>query len=120
MVSPENSLLDIGYNGFPRGSNDDLEFYMNAEYKANNIVHAEMNCIYNAAAKGISLRGATAFIYGLRPCSRCSLAMRSIGISNVVFSNLYGSDPKWNSDWEISRPILEAGNIPWRELLAWE
>ena len=54
------------------------------EIKYQYVVHAEMNCIYNAAENGISLRDSTLYIYGLPVCGDCSLGIIQAGVLRVV------------------------------------
>ena len=77
-------ILSTGYNGFPKGIEDTEERYNNRELKYQYVVHAEMNCIYNAAENGISLRDSTLYIYGLPVCGDCSLGIIQAGVLRVV------------------------------------
>ena len=77
-------ILSTGYNGFPKGIEDLKSRYDNREEKYKFVVHAEMNCIYNAAENGISLRDSTLYIYGLPVCSDCALGIIQAGVSRVV------------------------------------
>ena len=53
-----------------------------------------MNCIYNAAANGISLKDSTLYIHGLPVCSDCALGIIQAGVSRVVA--ISGSTPdRW-------------------------
>lgn len=75
-------ILSTGYNGFPRGINDD-ERYLNRDIKYNLVVHAEMNCIYNAALIGAKLNEADIYVYGLPTCIECAKGIAQIGIKKV-------------------------------------
>ena len=77
-------ILSTGYNGFPKGIEDLKSRYDNREEKYKFVVHAEMNCIYNAAENGISLRDSTLYIYGLPVCGDCALGIIQAGVSRVV------------------------------------
>jgi len=77
-------ILSTGYNGFPKGIEDLKSRYDNREEKYKFVVHAEMNCIYNAAENGISLKDSTLYIYGLPVCSDCALGIIQAGVSRVV------------------------------------
>ena len=77
-------ILSTGYNGFPKGIKDLKSRYDNREEKYKFVVHAEMNCIYNAAENGISLKDSTLYIYGLPVCGDCALGIIQAGVSRVV------------------------------------
>ena len=80
----DRKILATGYNGFPKGIEDTAERYNNREIKYRYVVHAEMNCIYNAAANGISLKDSTLYIHGLPVCGDCALGIIQAGVSRVV------------------------------------
>ena len=65
----DRKILATGYNGFPKGIEDSDDRYNNRELKYMYVVHAEMNCIYNAAEYGVSLKWSTLYIVGLPVCT---------------------------------------------------
>ena len=83
-IGDKGQVLAQGYNGFPRGIEDTQERYDNREEKYKYVVHAEMNCIYNATYNGVSLEGATIYISGLPVCSECAKGLIQVGIKRVV------------------------------------
>src|SRR5690348_10005783 len=48
IVSPERTIVAVGYNGFPKLMDDAPELYANREVKYSRIVHCEMNAVLNA------------------------------------------------------------------------
>ena len=52
-IGDHGQVLSQGYNGFPRGINDDTFRLTVREVKYKYIVHAEMNAIYNASFNGV-------------------------------------------------------------------
>jgi len=107
----DRKILATGYNGFPKGIEDTAERYNNREIKYRYVVHAEMNCIYNAAANGISLKDSTLYIHGLPVCSDCALGIIQAGVSRVVA--ISGSTPdRWKEAIDKTNEIFkEAGVI---------
>ncbi len=83
-IGDKGQVLAQGYNGFPRGVQDSKERYDNKNVKYRYVVHAEMNCIYNAGYNGASLDGATLFVYGLPVCNDCAKGIIQVGIERVV------------------------------------
>ena len=83
-VGSKGQILSQGYNGFPRGIDDTLERYNDRETKYKYVVHAEMNVIYNATFNGVSLDGASLYVYGLPVCSECAKGIIQVGIKNVI------------------------------------
>lgn len=96
IVSDENKIMSVGYNGFPRGCNDDEFPWERTADKANDtkypyVCHAELNAILNAG--GQNLRGARIFV-ALFPCNECAKAIIQSGIKEVVYiSDKYGDTP---------------------------
>lgn len=84
-IGEKGQVLAQGYNGFPRGIDDNDDRYYNKEQKYKYVVHAEMNCIYNATYNGVSLQGATIYISGLPVCSECAKGLIQVGIKRVVY-----------------------------------
>ena len=109
-VGIDGQILSQGYNGFPRGINDTSERYLDREVKYKFIVHAEMNCIYNATLTGVSLKGSTLYVSGLPICSECAKGIIQVGIKRVVMNNADKVPPNWQESWTISKALFaEAG-----------
>ncbi len=93
IVSSDNKILSMGYNGFPRGCSDD-EFPwaregdpMDTKYLY--VVHSELNAILNY--RGGSLEGAKLYV-SLFPCNECAKAIIQSGIKTVVYDQDKYSD----------------------------
>ncbi|MGP1494875.1 MAG: deoxycytidylate deaminase [Streptobacillus sp.] len=81
----DDKIIGIGYNGFPRGNNDDnMPWGKEGEYletKYPYVVHAELNAILNSNK---SVKDATIYVTHF-PCNECSKAIIQSGISKVVY-----------------------------------
>ena len=106
----DRKILATGYNGFPKGIEDTQERYNNRELKYQYVVHAEMNCIYNAAENGISLKGSTLYIHGLPVCSDCSLGIIQAGVSRVVALSTNTPD-RWKEAIEKTNEIFKEAEV---------
>lgn len=108
IVSSDNTVVGIGYNGLPRGCEDD-EFpwgrdgeFLDTKYPF--VVHAELNAILNSHS---DLRGCSIYV-SLFPCNECAKAIIQSGISKII----YESDKYNNTDSVIaSKKMLESANI---------
>ena len=58
-IGLKGQVLAQGYNGFPRGIEDTYDRLNIREEKYKYIVHAEMNCVFNASLNGVSLYDST-------------------------------------------------------------
>ena len=86
IVSEDNKILSMGYNGFPKGCSDD-EFPWaregeSLETKYLYVTHSELNAILNY--RGGSLEGAKLYV-SLFPCNECAKAIIQSGISEVIY-----------------------------------
>lgn len=71
-IGDKGQVLAQGYNGFPRGIYDGAIRYNDKAVKHQYVVHAEQNVIYNATYNGVSLDGATLYVWGLPVCNECA------------------------------------------------
>jgi dCMP deaminase len=93
LIDPErNVILMDGYNGGPRGGgelcggDDCLRDTMGIESGTRMEIgchHAEMNVVCNAAANGVSTRGAWLICNG-EPCMMCAKLIHHAGIQRVL------------------------------------
>ena len=95
IVSDDNKILSMGYNGFPWGCSDD-EFPWEregdeVETKYPYVTHSELNAILNY--RGGSLEGTKLYV-SLFPCNECAKAIIQAGIRTVVYdSDKYNGTP---------------------------
>lgn len=109
IVSPDNRIISVGYNGFPNGCNDDIfpwtkegDIY-NTKYAY--VAHAELNAILNA--RGSDLNNATLYV-ALFPCNECAKAIIQSGIQHIVFAcDKYADTPEVMA----SKRMLDAAGV---------
>ena len=109
-VGDHGQILSQGYNGFPRGIDDSAHRYNHREVKYQFVVHAEMNCIYNAAENGVSLRDSTLYIFGLPVCGDCALGIIQSGITRVVAHSV-GTPDRWKEAIGKTNEVFEEAGI---------
>jgi len=111
-VGEKGQLLAQGYNGFPRGIEDSQERLNNRKEKYKYVVHAEMNCIYNATYNGVSLNGSTMYIYGLPVCSECAKGLIQVGIKRVVSTPITDATPEtWVESTKLTKEIFQEAGV---------
>ena len=114
ILVKDNRIISQGYNGFPRGVKDD-DRYNDKDVKYRYVVHAEMNCIYNATFHGVSLNGATLYVYGLPMCNECAKAIVQVGITRVVSPYNGAATPeKWKVSCAHTQNLLKEVGIPYQ------
>ena len=109
IVSEDNKILSMGYNGFPIGCSDE-EFPWDregayADTKYPYVTHGEMNAILNY--RGGSLENTKLYV-SLFPCNECAKAIIQAGIKKIV----YDSDKYAQSDSTLaSKRMLTAAGV---------
>jgi dCMP deaminase len=83
-----NRLIAAGYNGFLPGIPHRSRVRDGHEQAT---VHAEQNAIADAARRGISVQGATAYITHF-PCINCAKILASAGIAQIKYHYDYKND----------------------------
>lgn len=105
-VGRHGQILSQGYNGLPRGIRDTDERLNNRDEKYKLVVHAEQNCIYNATLNGISLDGASLYVYGLPVCNECAKGVIQVGITDVYMCYEEDLQPKWSDSYEYTQRMF--------------
>ena len=90
IVSNDNRILSIGYNGAPNGFNDEYFPWdregdlLNTKYAF--VCHGEMNAILNYRGSRKEMEGARIYV-DLFPCNECAKLIVQSGIKEVVYLN---------------------------------
>lgn len=100
----DRRILATGYNGLPARMSDD-DRLLDREWKLRNTVHGEMNCLINAAKNGVSLDGASLYVYGLPVCERCAPHVAQAGIERV-FECVENPRPEWEASSVHSQALF--------------
>ena len=116
IVSKDNKILSMGYNGFPMGCSD-AEFPWardggELDTKYVYVTHSELNAILNY--RGGSLEGAKLYV-SLFPCNECAKAIIQSGIKEVI----YGIDKYSDTPSVIaSKRMMDAAGVHYRQYWA--
>ena len=108
IVSDDNKIVGVGYNGLPWGC-DDTDFPWEKregglyDTKYAYVVHAELNAILNSTQ---NLKGCRIYV-SLFPCHECVKAIIQSGISKILYEDdKYDGTP---SDMAAKRMLSAAG-----------
>ena len=110
IVSEDNKILSMGYNGFPKGCSDDEFPWSRDEGDPDNekyfyVPHSELNAILNY--RGGSLEGSKLYVT-LFPCNECAKAIIQAGIKTLVYeSDKYADTPSTKA----SKRMLNAAGV---------
>ncbi len=115
IVSKDNRILSIGYNGAPRGLNDDMMKwdregkFLDTKYAY--VCHGELNAILNYRG---NLEGSKIYV-GLFPCNECAKAIIQSGIKEVI----YKEDKYADSDNVIaSKMMFDSCGVTYRQYIS--
>ena len=112
IVSQNNKILSMGYNGFPIGCSDDEFPWARVgeitDTKYAYVVHAELNAILNATTP---LKGCSLYVT-LYPCNECVKSIIQSGIAEIIFE-----DNKYEGkDFDLAaKKMLQSANIKVRQ-----
>jgi len=125
ITGPDHEILSAGFNGFPRRIADTQERLADRETKLKLVVHAEMNALLAAARTGMRLKGCTLYlaatddsgmVWGGPPCTRCTVEIIQVGISEIVSYPIKSAPSRWHDDLAYARGLIEEAGIIYREL----
>ena len=113
IVSEDNKILSMGYNGFPIGCSDDkVSWEREGEFvdtKYPYVCHAELNAILNYT--GSSLRGSKAYVT-LFPCNECAKAIIQCGIKEIIYMNDKYAD---TDSVKVSKKMFDMCNVKYTQ-----
>jgi dCMP deaminase len=115
VVSKNNIVLGLGYNGFPRGI-DSNKLPWEREGQADEtkyayICHAEENAVYNTNGDTQDAKLYTS----LFPCNECAKTIIQKGIKEIIFENdKYHNEPQFIA----ARRLFDAAGVVYRPYIS--
>ncbi len=107
IVRPDKTIASLGFNGFPRGVEDNDARYQDKALKRELTTHAEINAILHAREP---LHGYTLYVWPLAPCVRCAASIIQSGVTHVVTVPLK-TDSNWATTLELANTIFSEAGI---------
>lgn len=111
VLDDDYNLRISGYNGMPRGVNDEVESRHQRPAKYMWMAHAEENCVAQAARTGTALKGCTILVTSLFPCTGCSRMIIQAGIKRVLAPE-QPDNQRWDENAKVALEMLEEARIP--------
>lgn len=109
IVRPDKTVCSVGFNGFPKGTDDNIDLYKNRDIKLSRIIHSEMNAILFACEK---LDNYTLYVWPFQPCSRCASHIIQVGIKRVVTINPdEDQKQRWGDSFKESSKLFENSGV---------
>jgi len=119
VVGPDREIRSTGYNGFPRGVNDDIAYRKIRPQKYDFTEHAERNAIYNATLTETSLKNCVAYVT-LPPCVECARGIIQSGIREVIYLDMPHDKaqkiPGWRDKLAVSFEMFDEANVRYKAL----
>ena len=117
IVSPEKEILSMGYNGFPRGVDDEVPARHERPTKYEFVVHAEENAILNAGRNGTRLSGGILYVT-MPPCTRCAGSIIQAGIKEIIYlePEIQKQIPGWRDTLNISFTMFDEAGVKYSGL----
>lgn len=117
IVSSENRILSVGYNGTPNGYDDDV-FPWNRtgerlDTKYMYVCHSELNAILNYRGDINNMRGAKIYVHYF-PCNECAKAIIQSGITEVIYIHSYDYD-NHSEEMEASIRMFDKCGVKYRK-----
>lgn len=114
IVDTMRNVVATGYNGFPRGVDDNVEARHERPTKYLWTCHAEENAILSAARRGVAVAGCILYATHF-PCSRCARGIVQAGVFRVVVP-VGTVIPTMADDIAVGREILREGGVDVAEI----
>ena len=112
VLVKDSHILSTGYNGAPAGlKHCNLETCVRKNLKSGEKpelcrgVHAEINCIVQAAIHGTSIKGETTIYSTTFPCMSCLKLLINAGINKLVYKEGYAMENK------VKEELLKESNL---------
>lgn len=106
VITRDNRVVSLGFNGFPEGVNDGIDRYENRDLKYKMIVHAEPNAIISAKQ---DLTNCWIYLWPFLSCSSCTGLIIQSGIKRVIAPE--NDNPRWAESFEISKTMFREANV---------
>lgn len=111
IVDNRQVVVALGWNGFPRGINDDVPYRHERPVKYLWTEHAERNALYNAAASGSKVEGCTLYTV-LFPCADCARGIIQTGIKRVVYARQpFNVEPHLGESFDTAADMLDEAKV---------
>lgn len=113
IVDQDKKVVSIGYNGMPKGLDEDQLSWNKNEGLDNKylyVCHAEFNAILNTR-NGSALKGCSLYVT-LFPCNECAKAIVQSGIKELIYADNKYED---SIQTQASKKMLELAGIKLRK-----
>lgn len=113
VITKDNAVVSLGFNGFAKGTADGPEQWNDRDYKLATVIHCEENAIIQANQ---SVAGCTMYLTGMS-CGSCTARLIQAGIKRVVIPSkeedafFYRPDSDWGSSFNFAADQMKAVGV---------
>lgn len=109
IVDKNKRIVSVGFNGFPKNTNDDEKLYNNREEKYRRVIHAEKNAIMFSHT---NIENCTMYVVPMPPCSQCAGMIIQSGITRLVTISPTGDQiGRWGYDFITTKAMFKEANV---------
>jgi len=110
IITKDKTIVSTGFNGAPRGANHctEAKCIMEGDHCVRT-VHAEENCILNAARCGIDIRDSIMYCTH-KPCFQCLKRLINAGIKRVLYLHDYADKHQLEFEPQIELVKIDVRN----------
>lgn len=105
----------MGFNGPPRGVDDNVPERWERPEKYRWVEHSERNSLFNAARAGVDTMASTLYLASFPakfgPCDDCCRAIIQSGIARVVMEPPAGDIERWKESFRIGEVMLKEAGV---------
>lgn len=114
IVTMDNRIISVGYNGFPSAIADDKRLH-NRELKNRMVVHAEVNALLHDPQL---LKPWAIYTWPFAPCSRCAALIITRKIPIVYYRNEISAESlaRWADDIKLALDMFAEAGISYKEI----
>lgn len=107
ICDEQHRPLGFGYNGWPRGGNDDSIYPTTRPDKYKFMAHSEQNALHHCTGP---INNATMYVTGV-PCPRCMIDIIQSNVSKVIYGNIKSACVEGNEDYKATMLMADNHNI---------
>lgn len=120
IVGPDHEVRALGYNGMPRGIDDNVPERQLRPDKYSWMEHSERNAIYNAARIGTALKDCTLYVTSkptkLPCCVDCARAIIQAGLFRVVQEPVDMKVERWRESCELAMAMFAESGVLYHQV----
>ena len=110
IVDRDRRVVSVGYNGMPKGIEDEERYLTDRKVKYATIIHCEHNALIFAKR---SIEGCTLYTWPFGSCAHCTSMFIQAGVYRFVFPDMPERlKERWKDNFKLAERLAEEAGIP--------